>query len=164
MLGLGRDRAVEQRPVSDVLIAWVGQSVIALARDGLAAGRVTRRANALVLLDKGMSCQQVAEVLLFDDDTIRGWYELFEQSGVEGLSRFDVGGSSSKMTPLQCGALKAWVGATLPRSTRHIGAWIAKEFGLVYESRSGLIARVPRWLKNSCGITRGWSQKSRIMT
>src|ERR1700685_2911796 len=62
------------------------KALIALARDGLAAGRVTRRANALVLLDKGMSCQQVAEVLLFDDDTIRGWYELFEQSGVEGLS------------------------------------------------------------------------------
>src|SRR5271167_4548021 len=72
------------------------KALIALARDGLAAGRVTRRANALVLLDKGMSCQQVAEVLLFDDDTIRGWYELFEQSGVEGLSHFDVGGSSSK--------------------------------------------------------------------
>src|SRR6201984_2651487 len=48
------------------------KALIALARDGLAAGRVTRRANALVLLDKGMSCQQVAEVLLFDDDTIRG--------------------------------------------------------------------------------------------
>src|SRR5271167_2307134 len=120
------------------------KALIALARDGLAAGRVTRRANALVLLDKGMSCQQVAEVLLFDDDTIRGWYELFEQSGVEGLSHFDVGGSSSKMTPLQCGALKAWVGATLPRSTRHIGAWIDKEFGLVYESRSGLIALLHR--------------------
>ena len=120
------------------------KALIALARDGLAAGRVTRRSNALVLLDKGMSCQQVAEVLLFDDDTIRGWYELFEQSGVEGLSHFDVGGSSSKMTPLQCGALKAWVGATLPRSTRHIGAWIAKEFGLVYESRSGLIALLHR--------------------
>src|ERR1700726_5077412 len=91
-----------------------------------------------------MSCQQVAEVLLFDDDTIRGWYELFEQSGVEGLSHFDVGGSSSKMTPLQCGALKAWVGATLPRSTRHVGAWIEQEFGLVYESRSGLIALLHR--------------------
>src|SRR5580658_9232465 len=74
------------------------KTLIALARDGLAAGRVTRRANALVLLDKGMSCQEVAEVLLFDDDTIRGWYELFEQSGVEGLSRFDMGGSSGKMT------------------------------------------------------------------
>ena len=94
------------------------KALIALARDGLAAGRVTRRANALVLLDKGMSCQEVAEVLLFDDDTIRGWDELFEQSGVEGLSRFEMGGSSGKMSAEQCEALKAWVGSTLPRSTR----------------------------------------------
>ena len=33
---------------------------------------------------------------------------------------------------------------SLPRSTRHVGAWIAKEFGLVYESRSGLIALLHR--------------------
>ena len=48
------------------------KALIALARDGSSPGRVTRRANALVLLDDGMSCQQVARVLLFDDDTIRG--------------------------------------------------------------------------------------------
>ena len=63
------------------------RALIALARDGLSPGRVTRRANALVLLDDGMSRQQVARVLLFDDDTIRGWYELFEQCGLEGLTR-----------------------------------------------------------------------------
>src|SRR5665811_2199173 len=40
--------------------------------------------------------------------------------------------------------LKAWVAAALPRSTRQIGAWIEKEFGLVYESRSGLIALLHR--------------------
>ena len=120
------------------------KGLVALARDGSVVCRVTRRANALVLLDAGKSCQEVAEVLLFDDDTIRGWYDLFEQSGVEGLTRFDVGGSSSKMSAEQAAALKAWVTASLPRSTRHVGAWIAKEFGLVYESRSGLIALLHR--------------------
>src|SRR5271170_6092057 len=120
------------------------KALIALARDGLAAGRVTRRAIALVRLDEGLSCQEVAKVLLFDDDTIRDWYELFEQDGVEGLTRFEMGGSSGKMSAEQCDALKAWVGSTLPRSTRQVGAWIAKEFGLVYESRSGLIALLHR--------------------
>src|SRR6202162_4345200 len=120
------------------------KALIALARDGLAAGRVTRRATALVRLDEGLSCQEVAKVLLFDDDTIRSWYELFEQDGIEGLSRFEMGGSSGKMSAEQCDALKAWVGTTLPRSTRQVGAWIAEEFGLVYESRSGLIALLHR--------------------
>src|ERR1700691_3904303 len=44
------------------------EALIALARDGSRVCRVTRRANALVLLDDGMSCQEVARVLLFDDD------------------------------------------------------------------------------------------------
>src|SRR6202021_764999 len=65
------------------------KALIALARDGLAAGRVTRRANALALLDRGMSCQQVAEVLLFDDDTIRGWYGQFEQDDAPTMRSFE---------------------------------------------------------------------------
>ena len=118
--------------------------LIALARDGSVASRVTRRANALVLLDEGMSCQEVAHVLLYDDDTIRGWRKLFEQRGLEGITSFDVGGSASYLSVQQEDDLKAWVGAALPRSTRQIGAWIEKEFGLVYESRSGLIALLHR--------------------
>jgi transposase len=119
-------------------------ALIALARDGSTLSRVTRRANALVRLDDGKSCQEVAEWLLLDDDTIRGWRALFERSGLEGLSSFDAGGSSGLMNAEQTEALKAWVNATLPRSTRHIGAWICKEFGLVYESRSGLVALLHR--------------------
>ena len=120
------------------------KALIALARNGSSLARVTRRANALVLLDSGMSCQQVAKVLLFDGDTIRGWCELFELKGLEGLTRIEMGGSSGKMNFEQTEALKAWVNATLPRSTRQVGAWIEKEFGLVYESRSGLIALLHR--------------------
>jgi transposase len=120
------------------------KALTALARDGSSPCRVTRRANALVLLDEGMSCQEVAHVLLYDDDTIRGWRKLFEQRGIEGITSFDVGGSASYLSVQQEDDLKAWVGAALPRSTRQIGAWIEKEFGLVYESRSGLIALLHR--------------------
>ena len=48
--------------------------LIALARDGSAAHRLGRRANALVLLDDGWSCEQIAKVLFVDDDTIRSWF------------------------------------------------------------------------------------------
>jgi transposase len=118
--------------------------LIALARDGSAASRLTRRANALVLLDDGWSCQEVAEALLLNDDTIRGWHKLFEQRGIEGLTSFDVGGSASFLSAVQEDALKVFVGTTLPRSTRQVGAFIEQEFGLVYESRSGLVALLHR--------------------
>ena len=72
--------------------------LVALARDGSAPARVTRRANAVVVLDGGWSAREVADALLMDDDTIRGWHKLFEQRGIEGLTSFDIGGSASTFT------------------------------------------------------------------
>ena len=63
------------------------KALTVLARDGSSPCRVTRRANALVLLDEGWSCQQVAHALLLDDDTIRSWRKLFEQRGIEGITK-----------------------------------------------------------------------------
>jgi transposase len=116
----------------------------ALARDGSAAHRLARRANALVLLDSGWSCEKVAGAFLLDDDTIRRWHGLFIEDGLEGLTRFEAGGSACQMNGEQQAKLKVWIAAALPRSTRQIGAWIETEFGLVYESRSGLIALLHR--------------------
>ena len=117
---------------------------IAMTRDGSLAHRFARRANALVLLDDGWSCQQVGHAFLLDDDTIRGWRKLFEHRGIEGLASFDVGGSASYPSVKQEDDLTAWVGAVPPRATRQIGAFIAKEFCGVYASRSGLIALLHR--------------------
>ncbi len=36
---------------------------------------VARRANAILLLDDGLSCAEVAKVLYLDDDTVRSWYK-----------------------------------------------------------------------------------------
>src|SRR3954447_3289250 len=115
-----------------------------LARDGLAEHRLARRANALVLLDRGMSCDEVGRVLLIDDDTIRTWHRRFQEAGVKSLKDFDYKGSASSLTPAQQDALKAWVTEALPRTTHEIGAWIEWEFGVVYESRGGLAALLNR--------------------
>jgi len=48
------------------------QDLTELARDGSAAHRLARRANALVLLDDGMSYAAVAKVLLIERITNRG--------------------------------------------------------------------------------------------
>ena len=120
------------------------QDLIELARDGTTEHRLARRANALVLLDKGWSCGRVAEALLLDDDTIRTWHRLYEQDGIEGLAGFGHEGSACRLSAEQQEKLKVWIGETLPRSTREIGAWIEAEFEIVYQGRSGLIALLHR--------------------
>jgi transposase len=106
------------------------RDLIELARDGSAAHRLARHANALVLLDTGMSCSSVADVLLLDGDTIRTWYQLYQEDGIEGLTRFGHEGSTCRLTVAQQDQLKAWITETLPRTTRAVGAWIVRECGI----------------------------------
>jgi transposase len=119
-------------------------TLVALMRNGSAAHRLTRRANAVLLLDDGLSCEEVAKVLYLDDDTVRRWAKRYGEGGVKGLTRFESGGSASYLSQAQEEELKSWIAATLPRSTRQVGAYIEQEFGVVYESRAGLIALLHR--------------------
>jgi transposase len=120
------------------------RDLIELARDGSVAHRLARRANALVLLDDGMSCAAVAKVLFLDNDTIRTWYQLYQQDGIEGLAGFGHEGGICRLTSEQQDRLTAWIAETLPRTTRQVGAWIERECGIDYQSRSGLIALLHR--------------------
>jgi transposase len=118
--------------------------LMALLRDGHTEQRLARRAHALLLLDDGWSCEKVADALYLDDDTVRTWRKIYDAAGVEGLRRFEGGGSASHLSAEQEATLKAWIAETLPRSTNVIGAYIATTFGVFYESRSGLVALLHR--------------------
>lgn len=72
------------------------------------------------------------------------WYRLYQEDGIEGLAGFGHEGGICQLTEDQQDNLKAWITATLSRSTREVGAWIAREFGIEYQSRSGLIALLHR--------------------
>jgi transposase len=114
-----------------------------LARNARAENRVARRANAIVLLDQGLSCEHIAAVFLLDDDTIRNWYRAYERGGIAGLKTFDYKGSSSHLSLEQERALSEWVEANFPRTTRKIGAWLKQSFEVSY-SHAGLIALLHR--------------------
>ena len=49
------------------------------AKDGLGEHRYGRRANAILLLDKGMPSQKVAEILYIDETTVRNWYKEYSE-------------------------------------------------------------------------------------
>ena len=126
------------------LDAETRQDLIELARNGSVEHRLARRANALILLDLGQSCEEVAINLLLDDDTIRTWHRLYEEDGLEGIIDFGYEGGACRLSLEQQEKLKLWVAQTLPRTTRQIGAWIEQEFEIAYQGRSGLIALMRR--------------------
>ena len=51
-----------------------------------------RRANAILLLDKGWSYAEVAEALFLDNSTMRAWLKEFQEGGVEAIVLFDLKG------------------------------------------------------------------------
>jgi hypothetical protein len=77
------------------------QDLIDLARDGSAAHRLGRRANAVLLLDDGMTCEATARVLFVDDDTVRTWYQDYQENGIEGLANFGHEGGACRLTAEQ---------------------------------------------------------------
>jgi hypothetical protein len=60
------------------------------------------------------------------------------------MANFGHEGGACRLTAEQQDKLKVWIAATLPRTTREVGAWIARECGIEYQTRSGLIALLHR--------------------
>jgi transposase len=117
--------------------------LVAITRDGLEESRITRRANAILLLDKGWSYAEVAEALFVDDSTIRMWFKEFQEGGIEALVLFDLKGGACALSPLQIEELRAWATEALPTSTTEIGQFIKERFGVDY-GRSGIIKLMNR--------------------
>ena len=104
---------------------------------------IARRANAILLLDDGESCAQIAKFLYLDDDTIRGWYKSYRQDGWDALAFDGWNGGQSRMKQAQQVALCAWLEARFCRSTVEIRAHVAAECSLNY-SHSGCIKLLAR--------------------
>jgi transposase len=114
-----------------------------IARDGLEEHRIARRANAIILLNRGMKFEDVAQNLLIDDSTVRAWLGAFEDGGVEAIVMFDLKGGFSPLSSLQLDELGAWATEVLPTSTTEVGKFVKERFGLDY-TRSGLIKLMNR--------------------
>ena len=83
-------------------------------------------------------------MLLLDDDTVRTCYRLYRQDGIGGLAGFSYAGSVCHLSAARQEKLKVWVGETLPRTTRQVGAWIEHASASSIRAGSGLIVLLQR--------------------
>jgi transposase len=115
----------------------------ALVRRSSERHGIARRANAMLLLDDGLSCEAVARVLYLDDDTVRGWHERFRREGVRALSVFGWKGGASRLTPAQEAELTDTLTRRLFPSTAAVMAHVERAYGVAY-SKAGTIKLLHR--------------------
>ncbi len=104
---------------------------------------VARRANAILLLDKGWSCAAVAEAFFLDDDTIRTWHKHYRSGGLDELTLFDWHGRAGHLSAPQEAELTAHLAGRVYRDTGEIAAYIRTRFDVTY-SHSGAIKLMHR--------------------
>ena len=104
---------------------------------------VARRANALLLLDDGKSCVEIAQVLYLDDDTVRGWHKQYLSEGWDAVAYDGWKGGQSRLSVAQKAALCAWLEERFCRSTVEIRSYITAQFDLRY-SHSGCVKLLAR--------------------
>ena len=93
---------------------------------------VAWRANAILLLDDGESCMQIAKFLYLDDDTNRSWCKNYREGGWDAVSVGGWIGGQSRLTAAQEGQLCDWLDEHFCGSTVEIISHISRDFSLYY--------------------------------
>lgn len=89
--------------------------------------------KAILLLDDGYSRQEVARILLRDEDTITRWKETYKaRKSLSGWFDEDYSGYSGKLGPEQLKAVETYVEGNIIISARRVQHWIEDQFGVVY--------------------------------
>jgi transposase len=115
---------------------------------------VARRANAMLLLDDGWSCEEVARALYLDDDTVRGWHGHYQAKGAESLSAFGWKGGVSKLSAAQEAELVETLRAKLFATTAAVIVHLEQHYGISFSKASvikllhrlGFVYRKPKGL------------------
>ena len=104
---------------------------------------IARRANAMLLLDDGLRCEEVARVLYLDDDTIRGWRDRYRREGARALRVFGWKGGQRRLLPAQEAALVATLDAEFFPTTAAVIDHVMRAFGARF-SKAGTIKLLHR--------------------
>ena len=115
----------------------------AALRSRKGAALKVRRANALLLLDDGLSPTDVARVLYLDDETVRSWKRGFEQDGLGSLDLALYSKRDGYLTADQEASLATLFRERPPKTTDEVRAVIDTLFDVSY-SKAGAIKLMGR--------------------
>jgi len=91
--------------------------------------------KAILLLNRGFTHEEVAEILLLDDSTIRRWFAIFESEGIDSLLKYNYVGSDGKLTTKQLTALSRHLEDTVYQTTKEICNYVFNKYGVNYSTK-----------------------------
>jgi len=93
------------------------------------------RIKAILLLNKGFSYEEIAEILLIDDTTVRRWHKIFSTKGIKTLLKDNYSGGTGKLTPDELSELSLHLDQKIYLTAKEICAYVEKEYGVIYTSK-----------------------------
>lgn len=94
--------------------------------------RLADRIKAVLYVHFGLSYEEIAKLLMFDEVTIRRYCKLFQEKGVEGLLEYRYSGGQSRLTSIQEQTVKDYLKEYTPRTAKETADYIHKTYGIVY--------------------------------
>lgn len=94
--------------------------------------RFADRVKAILMLDAGYTYDQIKEVLLLDEVTLRRYLKKYQDEGVTGLLEYRYTGGKSRLTTSQETELKEFFEGETPRTAKAVVEHIQKTYGRTY--------------------------------
>lgn len=102
------------------------------------------RIKTILLLNKGFTYAQIADILMLDDTTVRRYFKEFNEQGIDGLLEDHYQGSIGFLSEVQERDLEIHLRAHTYQSVKAICCYVEKTFGIAY-SIEGMTHLLHRW-------------------
>ena len=94
--------------------------------------RLADRIKAILYVHFGLSYEEIAKLLLFDEVTVRRYCKQFEEKGVAGLLEYRYTGGQSRLTMVQKKEVKNYFKINTPQTVKGAVDYIQKTYGIAY--------------------------------
>lgn len=93
------------------------------------------RIKSILYLNKGMSYEEIAELLFIDNGTVRRWHKIFETGGISTLLESNYTGGTSNLTQIEKEGLSAHLETRIYLTAKEICAYVKTKYGVSYTSK-----------------------------
>lgn len=92
--------------------------------------RLADRIKAVLYVHFGLSYEEIAKLLMFDEVTVRRYCTQFKEKGVDGLLEYRYTGGQTRLTTNQEAQLKVFLRDTTKRTAKEVVDYVEKVYGV----------------------------------